>query len=113
LNPVEHFRNDREAAACGGITPIQHNNRGKGKIDSISKSSGCKGLRSNLFKDSMAVIRQLDKREDRTTKEVCVKALVSRRGKNVAAIALANKNLRTAYGMLKNGTDYQPSMFAA
>lgn len=113
LNTVEHFRNGREAAACVGVTPIQHSSGGKDKIGSISKSSGCKGLRSTLFEGSMAVIRQLDKREARTTKEVWVKDIVARRGKKVAAIALANKNVRTAYAMLKNGTDYQPSLLAA
>ena len=113
LNTVEHFRNGREAAACVGVTPIQHSSGGKDKIGSISKSSGCKGLRSTLFEGALSVIRQLDKREARTTKERWVKELVSRRGKKVAAIALANKNVRTAYAMLKHGTDYQPTMLAA
>ena len=113
LNTVEHFRNGREAAACVGVTPIQHSSGGKDKIGSITKSSGCKGLRSTLFERALAVIRQLDKREARTTKELWVKAIVSRRGKKVAAIALANKTVRTAYAMLKHGTDYQPIMLAA
>jgi len=113
LSTVEHFRNGREAAACVGVTPIQHSSGGKNKIGSISKTSGCKGLRSTLFEGALAVIRQLDKREARTTKELWVKDIVSRRGKKVAAIALANKNVRTAYAMLKNGTDYQPAMLAA
>lgn len=113
LNTVEHFRNGREAAACVGVTPIQHSSGGKDKIGSITKSSGCKGLRSTLFEGALAVIRLLDKREARTTKELWVKAIVSRRGKKVAAIALANKTVRTAYAMLKHGTDYQPIMLAA
>jgi hypothetical protein len=35
-----------------------------------------------------------------------MKALVERRGINCAAIALANKNVRTAHALLKNKTDY-------
>jgi transposase len=113
LGTVEHFKNGREASACIGLTPTQHSSGGKSKIGSISKVSGCKGLRSTLFEGAMAVIRQVDIRAPRTTKELWLKELISRRGKKVAAIALANKNVRTAYAMLKHGTNYEPTILAA
>ena len=33
--------------------------------------------------------------------------LCNRRNKNIAAVALANKTMRMAWAMLKNGADYQ------
>lgn len=113
LNDPEHFKNSRAASACIGATPIQHSSGGKEKIGSISKISGHKKLRSTMYEGSMAVIRHLEKREARTVKEQWLKDLIARRGKKVAAIALVNKNVRTAYAMLKNGSDYQPVMLAA
>ena len=46
----------------------------------------------------------------RTYKEQWLKALIERRGKKIAAIALANKTVRTACAMLKNKTEYEPCL---
>ncbi len=110
-NP-EHFKNGRQASACIGVTPVQHSSGGKERLGSIAKLTGDKKLRSALFEGALAVIRSLDKREARTTKEKWLKALMLRRGKKVSAIALANKTVRTAYAMLKKNTDYQPEPLA-
>ncbi|EHK6028878.1 IS110 family transposase, partial [Vibrio parahaemolyticus] len=56
---------------------------------------------------AMAVVQQVEKREAKTKKECWLKSLIERRGKKCAAVALANKNVRTAFAMIKNGTDYQ------
>ncbi|MBN7821293.1 IS110 family transposase [Bowmanella yangjiangensis] len=113
LNASEHFKNSRQAAACIGVTPVQHSSGGKERMGAISRLPGHKKLRSTLYEGAMAVIRQLAKREARTVKEQWLQQLIARRGKKVAAIALANKTVRTAYAMLKNNTDYQPVMLAA
>ena len=113
LSDTEQFNNGRQAAACIGATPVQHSSGGKERLGSISKKSGHKTLRSTLYEGAMAVIRQLDKREPRTVKEQWLTHLIARRGKKVAAIALVNKTIRTAYAMLKNGTEYQPVRLAA
>jgi len=42
-----------------------------------------------------------------------VQGLVARRGKRCAAVALANKNVRTAYAMLTKGTEYQAQAITA
>lgn len=110
-NPA-HFKNARQAAACIGVTPIQHSSGGQEKIGSIAKSTGDKKLRSVLFEGALAVIHGLEKREARTTKEQWLKQLISRRGKKISAIALANKTVRTAYAMLKKHTDYQAEILA-
>lgn len=113
LSDPEHYKNGREASACIGVTPVQHSSGGKENIGAISKLSGHKKLRSDLFKGAMAVIRTLEKRPCKTQKDVWLKNLVARRGKKVAAIALANKNVRTAYALIKHNKEYQPQLLAA
>lgn len=113
LGNATHFRNGREAAACFGLTPVQHSSGGKEKIGSISKVIGNKKLRSALYKGALAVVCQLEKRENRSQKDVWLKALTARRGKKVAAIALANKTLRTAFALLKHDKEYQPQLLVA
>ena len=51
-------------------------------------------------------------REPRTVKEQWLKKLIERRGKKIAAIALANKTVRTAVALIKNNDDYQPALLA-
>jgi len=107
-----HFKSGREAAACLGATPVQHSTGGKERIGSISKHTANKKVRSKLYLGAMSVIRQLENREIRTEKERWIKSLVERRGKKIAAIALVNKTIRTAYAMLKNNQDYKPQVLA-
>jgi len=113
LGNATHFKNGREAAACFGLTPVQHSSGGKEKIGSISKVVGNKKLRSALYKGALAVVSQLEKREVRSQKEVWLKGLTARRGKKVAAIALANKTVRTAFALLKHDQVYQPQLLVA
>ncbi len=57
LGNATHFKNGREAAACFGLTPVQHSSGGKEKIGSISKVIGNKKLRSALYKGALAVVK--------------------------------------------------------
>jgi len=108
LGDGAYFTSGKNAAACLGLTPKQHSSGGKERIGHISRFSADQPLRSTLYQGALAVIRQLKRRAPRTAKERWLAALVQRRGTKVAAIALANKTVRTAYALLSQHTAYQP-----
>ena len=113
LGSGEHFNSGRQVSACIGLTPKQHSSGGKVQLGSVGKNSCDKPLRSCLFLGARAVVAKLKNRPPRTEKEKWLKALIERRGANCASMALANKNARTAYALLKNNTDYSPVLIAA
>lgn len=104
---IGEFKKGRDAAACIGLTPIQHTSGGKTKLGSVGKYIKNGPMRSCLVNGAMAAIRQASKREAKTKKDLWIKNLVERRGKKCAAVALANKTVRTAFAILKNNTEYQ------
>jgi len=103
----EQFANGRQMSAAFGLTPGQHSSGGKERMLGISKR-GDVYLRSLLIHGARAVIRTAKGKDDRLSQWAT--RLAARRHPNVAAAALANKTVRMACAMLKNGTDYQPEL---
>jgi transposase len=107
------FNKGKDASACIGLTPLQHSSGGATKLGHIRKSAKSSTLRSQLITGAMSVVNQVVKRTAVTKKEAWIQGLVARRGKKCAAVALANKTVRTAYVMLTQGTEYKTELMAA
>ena len=107
------FKKGKDASACIGLTPIQYSSGGKTKLGSIGKYVKNSMLRSQLITGALAAVSSIVKRPAKTKKEAWVQRLVERKGKKCAAVALANKTVRTAYAMLTQGTEYKAELLAA
>jgi transposase len=71
----------------------------------LSKKIGNCRLRSVLIQGARAYVHKL--KEPKTSKDRWLVDLIERAGHGKAAVALANKNVRTAWAMLTQGTEYQ------
>ena len=107
------FKKGRDAAACIGVTPIQHSSGGKVKLGSVGKYVKNNNIRSCLVSGAMAAVNQATRRKAKTKKDLWIQQLVERRGKRCAAVALANKTVRTAFAMLTKNTEYKAELIPA
>ena len=102
---AENFSNGRELAAWLGLVPRQHTTGGRTRLLGISKR-GDTYLPTLLIHGARAALRFVERKSDsRSRWAVNLKA---RRGQNVASVALANKNARTAWVLLTRKEVYQP-----
>ena len=105
-----HFNRGRQAAASVGLTPRHHGTGGKNRLMGITKQ-GDPYLRSILIHGARSVVSTAHRKEDRLS--CWATELKERSHMNVAAVALANKTVRVAWAMLRNGTDYEPEFAVA
>jgi transposase len=110
VSDVTHFQNGRQFAAWIGLVPRQHSTGGKPRLLGISKR-GDVYLRTLLIHGARATLRWIGLKTDRRSK--WVRGLMDRRGKNKAAVALANKNARIAWVLLKTDAVYMAEDAAA
>lgn len=104
LGTGEAFKNGREYSAYLGLTPKQYSSGGKVNLVGISKRIANKKLRSILIQGARSYIHRA--KIGNSTKDHWLLALVDRAGAGKAAVALANKNVRTAWALLTQGTEY-------
>lgn len=97
------FKNGRHFAAYLGLTPRQHSSGGKERMLGISKA-GDAYIRSLLIHGARAVSLWVAKKTDNQSE--WIKKLITRRGKNKAAVALANKVARIAWAIVKDESHY-------
>lgn len=109
LGSGKQFKRGRDASAWVGIVPGQHSSGGKEKLLGISKR-GDVYLRTLLIHGARSVVKTCKNKDDALS--CWVQRLCSRRNKNVAAVALANKTMRMAWAMLMSGADYDPRLGA-
>lgn len=103
IGDARNFKNGRQLAAWVGIVPRQHSTGGKSTLLGISKR-GDTYLRTLLIHGARAVIRIA---EHKPEANFWLKKLLTRRNKNVATVALANKNARTIWALLANDREYE------
>jgi transposase len=104
LGTGEAFKNGREFSAYIGLTPKQHSSGGKTNFVGISKFIANHQLRAVLIQGARAYVHKL--KEANTPKQKWLQALILRSGYGRAAVALANKNVRTVWALLTTGTQY-------
>lgn len=103
---ARQFKSGRDLAAWLGLVPKQHSSGGKERLGSISKRSDAY-LRTLLIHRARSVVNVCREKTDR--KSQWLKGLMMRRNKNIAAVALANKNARTLWVRLSRGENYRPA----
>lgn len=106
VGDAKTFRSGREFAAFLGLVPRQSGTGGRVKLLGISKR-GDPYLRTLLIHGARTVLMQ-QSRADRTM-DPWIKELLSRRPKNVAVVALANKMARTIWALMAHGRTFDRS----
>lgn len=109
VGDAKNFANGRQLAAWLGLVPKQHSSGGKTNLQGISKR-GDTYLRTLLIHGARAVIRQLERKAD---VQGWLGKLLGRRHKNIAAVALANKNARIAWAVLAHDRNFRSDYVAA
>lgn len=103
---ARQFESARQFSAALGLVPRQHTTGGKPRLLGISKR-GDRYIRTLLIHGARSVVcRAMNKTDARSR---WIQRLVTERGKNRAAVALANKNARIIWAMLTRGQAYRPA----
>jgi transposase len=105
IGDAKSFSNARQLPAWLGIVPRQDSSGGKPTLRGISKR-GDVYLRTLLIHGARAVIAQFERKTN--LPDGWLKRLLARRNKNIATVALANKNARIAWALLVHDRTFQP-----
>jgi transposase len=103
LGDGKAFSSARQVAAWLGLVPKQASSGGKPKLLGISKR-GDVYLRTLLIHGARAVVKAAAKKDDSQSR--WVNDLVKRRNHNIAAVAVANKNARVVWALLRKTERY-------
>ncbi|MHB1217353.1 MAG: IS110 family RNA-guided transposase [Alphaproteobacteria bacterium] len=96
------FRSGRHFAAWLGLTPKDHSTAGRQRLGAITRA-GDETLRCLLVSGAMAAIQRA--KPGRSSPWLL--ALLARKPKKLAAVALANKTARIAWAVMMRGGTYQ------
>ena len=109
VGKAREFKDGRQLAAWLGLVPRQNSSGGKQTLLGISKR-GDTYLRTLLIHGARAVIRFA---ENKANPDSWLMKLIGRRNKNVAAVALANKNARIVWALLAKDRTFRPDYIPA
>ena len=104
VGDASEFDNGRHLAAWLGLVPRQHSSGNRQRLFGISKR-GDRHLRTLLVHGARAVLRTAPGRTDPVSQWAV--ALQARRGAAKAIVAIANKNARIIFAMLRNATEFR------
>lgn len=99
LGSPAHYRNGRQVSASLGLVPKQYSSGDEPLLLGISKR-GDTYLRTQLIHGARSVVSRIHGRSDPLS--VWLQGLVARRGKNKAAVALANKTARRLWAIWRD-----------
>jgi len=99
------FESGRHLAAWTGLTPTEHSTGGKQRMGGISRA-GNERLRRLLVAGATSVIRVATRPGNQQMTE-WLRALLARKPRKLAAVALANKMARIAWALMKSGETYR------
>ena len=102
----QQFQSGRQFSAFVGLVPRQHSSGGKACLLGLSKN-GDRELRTLFIHGARAVFRFCRKKD--TALSHWLNALILRRGKNRAIVALANKLARICWAVLTTGKAFEMS----
>jgi transposase len=103
IGDAKSFDNGRQVAAWLGLVPKQHSSGGRQNLLGISKR-GDTYLRTMLIHGARSVVYRAENKPDACS---WINGVVSRRNKNVAAVALANKNARIVWALLAHDREFR------
>ena len=104
VGDAKQFHSGRDFAAWIGLVPNQHSSGGKNQLGGISKR-GDAYLRTLLIHGARSCLKACAAKTDRRSE--WLNSLVARRNKNIATVALANKNARILWAMLTRNEEYR------
>ena len=103
IGDAKNFKDGRQLAAWLGLVPRQHSTGGKPTLLGISKRGDCY-LRTLLIHGARSVVRVVEQQANHANQWLA--GIMRRRNKNVAAVALANKNARIIWALLAQDREY-------
>lgn len=107
---ASQYKNGRAFAASLGLTPREHSSGGKQKLSGLTKR-GNSTIRMLLIQGARIVTRYtLAKQQADGITQKWLQGVASRRGKQVAAVALANKTARIIWNLLAKKEEYRPAI---
>jgi transposase len=104
IGDARQFKSGRQLSAWLGLVPREHSSGERTILLGITKR-GDRYLRTLLIHGARAVLRHARHKCDR--RSVWIGALSNRRGPNIAAVALANRNARVAWALLTRAEEYR------
>jgi len=95
------FKNGRHLAAACGLVPRQHSTGGKTSLGSITKR-GNSHIRCLVIHGARNLVRYATAKKKCDKQSLWIRKLHAAKGTNLTAVAVANKNVRIAFHILRN-----------